>query len=81
MKTMSNVIRMLFAATAVVTITVLFPPRQQMPAQDVNRMCIGGKCILLDAFQRCDGDPCGCPFCVMDDQICCVELPGIVVEV
>jgi len=76
MRTMSNIIRVLFAVTAVVTVTVLFPPRQQMQAQ---MLCIGERCVVLNAFHRCDydTDPCGCLLCEIDREECCFALPPV----
>lgn len=76
MKAMSNVIRILFATTAVVTITVLFPPRQQMPAQ---MFCLGDRCVVLHAFHRCDEnpDPCSCMVCEIGREDCCFKLPPV----
>ena len=82
MNTLSNVIRILFAVTAVVTVTALFPPREQMPAQEIPEICIGNRCIRLDASHRCEEnpDPCSCLGCEMVRETCCFAFPPVVVK-
>ena len=74
MSVLNKIVRLLFVATAVIAVAVLLPPREQPLAQEI---CIGDRCIRLDAFHRCGNapEPCGCLYCVVGFEVCCDEKP------
>lgn len=84
MKHLSNAIRIVLGAVAVMATMLLFPPEGPVAGQD-DSGCTEDYCPVDDSYRRCSppspkgNDPCGCWVCDAANETCCFKIEGIVV--